>query len=245
MMDCKRALVETGGDLDAALKLLREWGMAAAGKRAGRETTEGKVLARIENGRGTLVAVGCETEPVSKNEEFLTFIRKVLDAVHERGPAAVDELEPERLELIGKIGENIVVAGSDRFEAQDGDVLSVYIHPPAEKIGVLVRAKSTPELARLVAMHVAFANPRFATRDEVPEDEVDAERQILERLPDLQEKPEGIRAQIVEGRLAKGFFADAVLADQAWIHNPDMSVGQALAEHDAEVRDFVRYNVGG
>jgi elongation factor Ts len=244
MMDCKRALVETGGDLEKALKLLREWGMAAAGKRAGRETTEGRVLARVDTNRGTLVAIGCETEPVSKNEEFLAFARKLLDGVHDHGPAAMDELESERLELIGRIGENIVVSGGERIEAQDGDVLSAYIHPPAEKIGVLVRVKSTPELAKLVAMHVAFANPRFVRRDEVPEDEISAEREILEKLPDLADKPEHIRAQIIEGRLAKGFFADAVLADQAWIHDPDLSVGQALAEHGAEVRDFVRYNVG-
>jgi elongation factor Ts len=244
MMECKRALVEADGDLDEARRILRERGLAAAGKRAGRETTEGKVLARVETDRGTLIAIGCETEPVSKNEEFLAFARKVLEAVHDRGPAAVDELEPARLELVGKIGENIVVSGSERFEAQNGDVLSAYVHPPAEKIGVLVRAKSTPELARLIAMHVAFANPRFASRDEVPEDEIAAERQILEKLPDVAGKPDHIRAQIIEGRLAKGFFADAVLADQAWIHDPNLSVGQALAEHGAEVRDFVRYNVG-
>jgi elongation factor Ts len=244
MMECKRALVEADGDLEEARRILRERGLAAAGKRAGRETTEGKVLARVETNRGTLVAIGCETEPVSKNEEFLAFAREVLDVVHDRGTAAVDELEPERLELIGRIGENIVVTGSERFEAENGEVLSAYVHPPAEKIGVLVKAKATPELAKLVAMHIAFANPRFATGDEVPEDEIAAERQILEKLPDLAGKPDHIRAQIIEGRLAKGFFADAVLADQAWVHNPDMSVGQALAEHGAEVREFVRYNVG-
>jgi elongation factor Ts len=244
MMECKRALVEAEGDLEEARRILRERGLAAAGKRAGRETTEGKVLARVETNRGTLIAIGCETEPVSKNEEFLAFARKVLAAAHDRGSAAVDELEPERLDLIGKIGENIVVTGSERFEAENGEVLSAYVHPPAEKIGVLVKAKAAPELAKLVAMHIAFANPRFATRDEVPEDEIAAERQILEKLPDLAGKPDHIRAQIIEGRLAKGFFADAVLADQAWVHNPDMSVGQALAEHGAEVREFVRYNVG-
>jgi elongation factor Ts len=244
MMECKRALVEADGDLEEARRILRERGLAAAGKRAGRETTEGKVLARVETNRGTLIAIGCETEPVSKNEEFLAYARKVLDAVHERGPAAADELDAERLDLIGKIGENIVVGGGERFEAENGEILSAYVHPPAEKIGVLVRAKSTPELAKLVAMHIAFANPRFATRDEVPEDEIAAERQILERLPDLADKPDHIRTQIVEGRLAKGFFAEAVLADQAWIHDPDMSVGRALAEHGAELREFVRYNVG-
>jgi elongation factor Ts len=244
MMECKRALVEADGDLEEARRILRERGLAAAGKRAGRETTEGKVLARVETNRGTLIAIGCETEPVSKNEEFLAYARKVLEGVHERGPAAVEELDSERLDLIGKIGENIVVSGSERFEAQNGEILSAYVHPPAEKIGVLVRAKSTPELGKLVAMHIAFANPRFATRDEVPEDEIAAEREILEKLPDLADKPDHIRTQMVEGRLSKGFFAEAVLADQAWIHDPDLSVGQALAEHGAELREFVRYNVG-
>jgi elongation factor Ts len=244
MMECKRALVQADGDIEEARRILRERGLAAAGKRAGRETTEGKVVARVEREVGTLIAVGCETEPVSKNEEFLAFARRLVDAVHDGGPASVDELDSERLELIGRIGENIVVIGSARLEADDGEVLAAYVHPPAEKIGVLVRAKSTPELARLVAMHIAFANPRFAVREEVPEDEIAAEQQILEKLPDLAGKPDHIRGQIVEGRLAKGFFADAVLADQAWIHDPDLSVGKALAEHGAEVREFVRYNVG-
>ena len=244
MMECKRALVEADGDLEEARRILRERGLAAAGKRAGRETTEGKVLAKIEGNRGTLVAVGCETEPVSKNDEFLGFARKVLDAVHKDGPAAPEELEDERLELIGKIGENIVVTGSERFEAENDEVLSAYIHPPAEKIGVLVRAKATPELARMVAMHISFANPRFLTRDEVPENEVVEERAIYEKLDEVTSKPEHIRPQIVEGMLAKRFFAENVLLDQPWIHDPSLTVGKAFAEHGAEVRQYVRYNVG-
>ncbi|HEV8269136.1 MAG TPA: translation elongation factor Ts, partial [Thermoanaerobaculia bacterium] len=141
--------------------------------------------------------------------------------------------------------ENIVVVGAKRFEAQDGEVLASYVHPPAQKIGVLVRAQSSPDLARLVAMHIAFANPRFVTREEVPHDEIDAEREILEKLPDLEGKPDDVKAKMIEGRLAKGFFADSVLTDQPWIHNPDQTVGQALAEHGAEVRDFVRYALAG
>jgi elongation factor Ts len=244
MMECKRALVESDGDLEEARRILRERGLAAAGKRAGRETTEGKVLASIDRNVGTIVAVGCETEPVSKNDEFLAFARQVLDAVHENGASAAEELDDERLELIGKIGENIVVVGATRFEAGDDEVLSAYIHPPAEKIGVLVRAKATPELARLVAMHISFANPGFLTRDEVPESEVAEERAIYEKLDDVASKPENIRSQIVDGMLAKRFFAENVLLDQAWIHDPSLTVGKALAEHGAEVREFVRYNVG-
>jgi elongation factor Ts len=245
MMECKRALVESDGDLEEARRILRERGLAAAGKRAGRETTEGKVLARIDGNVGTIVAVGCETEPVSKNDEFLAFARQALDAVHDIGPGAAEELDDERLELIGRIGENIVVAGAARFEAADDEVLSAYIHPPAEKIGVLVRAKATPELARLVAMHISFANPRFLARDEVPENEVAEERAIYEKLDDVAAKPEHIRSQIVEGMLGKRYFAEHVLLDQEWIHDSSLSLGKALAEHGAEVREFVRFNVGG
>jgi elongation factor Ts len=245
MMDAKRALVEAEGDLDKAAQLLREKGMAAAAKRAGRQVSEGRVLARIDDVHGAIVAVGSETEPVSKNDEFLGFADRVMDAVEKDGPDAVGELEGERVELVSRIGENIEIVGAARFEAENGEVLASYIHPPAQKIGVLVRAQGSPDLARLVAMHIAFANPRFVSRNEVPADEIEAERGILETLPDLEGKPDDVRAKIVEGRLAKGFFADSVLDDQPWIHNPDQTVGQALAEHGAEVRDFVRFALAG
>jgi elongation factor Ts len=243
-MECKRALVEAKGDLDEAERLIRERGLAAARKRAGKTTPEGRVLARIDNGRGAIVAVGSETEPVSANDEFLGFAERVMAAVEDRGPEAVKKLEQERVDLIARIGENIEVVGAARLEAENEEVLAAYVHPPAQKIGVLVRAQATPELARLVAMHISFASPRFITRTEVPADEVEAERAILEKLPDLEGKPDDVRSKIVEGRLAKGFFADAVLEDQAWIHDPERTVGEALAEHDAEVRDFVRYALG-
>ena len=174
MMDAKRALVETAGDLDKAAKLLREKGLAAAAKRAGRSVTEGRVIARIENTHGAIVAVGSETEPVSKNDEFLGFAEKVIDAVEKEGPDAVEGLESERVDLVARIGENIEVVGASRFEANENEVLASYVHPPAQKIGVLVRAQGSPDLARLVAMHIAFANPRFVTREEVPEDEIAA-----------------------------------------------------------------------
>ena len=241
MMECKRALVEANGDLDEAQRLLRERGIASAGKRAGRETTEGKVLARIDDGRGAIVAVGCETEPVSKNEEFLEFARRVLELVESEGPDAAAQLEQERVELVGRIGENIELRGAARLEATDGEVISSYVHPPAEKIGVLVRMNGTPELARLLAMHISFANPRYAARDEVPEADVENERAIYEKLPEVSSKPEEVRPKIVEGMLTKRFYAESVLADQAWIHDPSRTVGQALAEHGAEVREFVRY----
>ena len=242
MMECKRALVETGGNVEEAQRLLREKGMASAGKRAGRETTEGKVLAEVEDHRGAMVAVGCETEPVSKNEDFLHYAQRVLDVVSEQGPDAVAELEEERLVLVARIGENIAVRGAARMESVNGEVLEAYVHPPAEKIGVLIRlAGGDRELARMLAQHISFANPQYATRDEVPDDAIAGERAIYEKLPDVVSKPEQVRPKIVEGMLGKRFFAEVVLADQPWIHETSLTVGKALEERGAEIREFVRF----
>jgi elongation factor Ts len=241
MMDCKRALQDSNGDLDAAKQLLRERGMASASKRAANNTPEGIVLTRIDDSKGTIVAVGSETEPVSKNEEFRTFANRVLDTVEESGPDAVESLEDERKELIGKIGENIIVRGADRFEAGNGESLAAYVHPPANKIGVLVRAEGSPEAARRLAMHIAFAAPRFATRDEVPEDEIANERSVYEKLPEVESKPEQAREKIVEGMLGKRFFGETVLAEQAWIHEPKKTVAQALEEEGVKLLEFERY----
>ena len=244
MMECKRALVETGGNVEEAQRLLREKGMASAGKRAGRETTEGKVLAEVEDHRGAMVAVGCETEPVSKNEDFLHYAQRVLDVVSEQGPDAVAELEEERLVLVARIGENIAVRGAARMESVNGEVLEAYVHPPAEKIGVLIRlAGGDRELARMLAQHISFANPQYASRDEVPDDAIAGERAIYEKLPDVVSKPEQVRPKIVEGMLGKRFFAEVVLADQPWIHETSLTVGKALEERGAEIREFVRFAV--
>src|SRR5712692_1375588 len=233
MMDCKRALEETGGDLEVARKLLRERGMAEAGKRAGRETTEGIVLATIGGNVGAMVAVGCETEPVARNEEFLRFAERALEAVEAGGADVVAELEEERTELVGRIGENVAVHGAVR--------LAEYVHPPANKIGVLVKYRGgSPTAARQLAMHISFARPRYATRGQVPESDVEAEREILAKQPDVQDKPEQVREKIVAGRLDK-WYAEAVLEDQPWIHDPDTTVGAALAETGLEVLEFERF----
>jgi elongation factor Ts len=242
MMECKRALVETDGNVEEAQRLLRERGMATAGKRAGHETTEGKVLADVEDHRGAMVAVGCETEPVSNNEDFLRYARRVLDVVSERGPDAVADLEEERVALVARIRENIAVRGAARMESVNGEVLEAYVHRPAEKIGVLIRlAGRDRDLARMVAQHISFANPQYASRDEVPDDAIAGERAIYEKLPDVVSKPEQVRPKIVEGMLGKRFFAEVVLADQPWIHETSLTVGKALEERGAEIREFVRF----
>lgn len=246
MMDAKRALVETNGDLEAARRLLREQGMATAAKRAERTTSEGEVLVTISGHTGTLVAVGCETEPVSKNEEFLGFAERVLEAVEAGGPEAVDALEQERKELIGKLGENILVVGAVRMEAGEGESLAEYVHPPANKIGVLVKITGeNPAAARRLAMHISFAAPRYLTREDVPEEDVTAEREIYEKLPDVTSKPENVGPKIVEGMLQKRFFAETVLADQVWIHDTAKTVAQALAEEGVDVAAFERFALAG
>jgi elongation factor Ts len=242
MMAAKRALEETGGDVEAAQRLLREQGMAAAGKKAGRATTEGEVLATVSGIAGAIVAVGCETEPVSKNEEFLSFAEAALEAVESDGAGALGGLEERRLELIAKLGENVELVGGSRFEAGEGELLAEYVHPPANKIGVLVRVKgSDATAARRLAMHISFAAPRYRSVDEVPAEELANERSIYENQADVQSKPEEVRAKIVEGRLRKEFLSGVALSEQSWIHDPSLTAGKALEEAGLEVLEFVRY----
>ena len=249
MMDCKRALQEANGDIDAAVRLLREKGMATAAKRAERETPEGKVGYRIADDarRGTMVAVGCETEPVSNNDEFLAFAERVLDAVEADGPGAEARLEEERATLSGKLGENIVVAGAARFEAVDGGRIGAYAHPPRNKIGVLLQLRGgSDELARKLAMHIAAnRDARWITREDVPEDVVTSERGIYTSSDEVQSKPEQAREKIVDGMMNKRFFGANVLVDQEWIHDSSKKVGQALADEGAEVLEFERFELRG
>ena len=248
MMNCKRALEETNGDMEAAVVLLREKGLAQAAKRAGRETTEGKVGYRLaaDGSKGTMVAIGCETEPVSANDEFMAYAKKVLEAVESGGIDAAAELDAERTELTAKLGENIVVAGAARFEAVDGALVAAYAHPPANKLGVLLQLRGgDAELGRKIAMHIAASGPQWITREDVPAEAVAAEREIYRNSDEVQSKPEQAREKIVEGMLNKRFFGANVLADQEWIHDSSKTVGQALQESGAEVLEFERFALAG
>jgi elongation factor Ts len=246
MMDCKRALEDAGGDIEAARVLLRERGMASAAKRAGRETTEGLVGYRIFEKHGTMVAVGCETEPVSNNDEFQAFAEKVLNAVDADGVDAVDGFEEERQELIAKLGENIVIPRPARFEAVEDGVIEGYVHKPANKLGVLVQLRGgNTELARKVAMHIAASAPQFVGRDDVPEETVTSEREIYTNSDEVLSKPEQAREKIVDGMLNKRFFAAQVLNEQPWIHDTTKTVGQMLADEGAEVLEFERFALAG
>ena len=243
MMDCKRALVDTGGDVDEAVKVIREKGLAQAAKKAGRETTEGKVVYDLSSESvAAMVAVGCETEPVSNNEEFMVFAQRVLDVVERHGPEAAEELEEERAELVAKLGENIVVRDAVRYQGEDGDVLSAYVHPPANKLGVLVHARGDGDQAYRLAMHIAASRPLYARRTDVPEAEISAEREILSKQPDVKEKPEQVREKIVEGRINK-WLKEIVLDEQMWIHDTSRRVGDVLGESGLEVVEFSRLAV--
>ena len=158
----------------------------------------------------------------------------------DHGPNAVDSLEEERVELVARLGENIAVVGAARYEGAEHEILTAYVHPPANKLGVLVHAKGAPDLAYKVAMHIAAAAPVYVTRDAVPHAEVDAERDILSKQDDVLDKPEQIREKIVEGRLDK-WFEGHVLAEQAWIHDTDRRVGDVLAEAGLEIVEFARF----
>lgn len=248
MMDCKRALQETNGDMEAAVRVLREKGMAGAAKRSDRDTPEGKVGYRLadDGKRGTMVAVGCETDPVSNNDEFLAYAKKVLEAVEADGPGAEAELEEERVLLAGKLGENIVVTGTARFEAVNGALIAAYAHPPRNKIGVLLQQRGgSDELARKLAMHIAAMKPSWIGREDVPEETVTQEREIYASSDEVQSKPEQAREKIVEGMLNKRFYGSQVLVDQDWIHDSSRRVGDALKDEGAEVLEFERFELAG
>jgi elongation factor Ts len=218
--------------------------MASAAKRADRETSEGRVSVRIDAGTGAIAAVGCETEPVSNNDDFKAFVEKVLDTVFDGGDPS--SLEPERVELAAKLGENIQVVGTKRMQPSAGEVLSSYIHPPG-KVGALVQTKGgDPEAARSLALHLAFARPTYTSRDEVPQTLVDAEREILSNSEDVLSKPENVREKIVEGQLNKKFYGEAVLHDQTWYRADEStsSVAKYLEERGIELVDYAWYAVG-
>jgi elongation factor Ts len=248
MMDCKRALQETNGDMEAATVLLREKGMAQVAKRADRATNEGKVGYRLaEDGtKGTMVAVGCETEPVSGNEEFLAYAKRVLEVVEAKGVGAETELEEERVALSAKLGENIVVVGGARFEAVNGAKIHAYAHPPANKFGSLLQMRGgDDDLGRKVAMHIVSMRPRFIGREDVPDELVASEREIFANSDEVQSKPEQAREKIVEGMLNKRFFGTNVLVDQEWIYDSSRTVGQTLKEAGAEVLEFELFALAG
>ena len=256
MMDCKKVLTETDGDLEKATELLRERGIAKAAKKSGRVAAEGIVEAYIsEDGQvGAIVEVNSETDFVGKNEEFRTFVMNVAKQVVEKNPADVESLlaqdsieEPGKTVqevLVGKIatiGENLNIRRFARF-ASEG-LVEKYIHGDG-KIAVLINMKKgSKEVAKDVCMQIAAARPEYLNEESVPAERIEKEKEILKIQTMNEGKPEAIAEKIVEGRIGK-FFSEICLLDQQFVKNPDIKVSQLLKEKDAEVVEFARFEKG-
>ena len=255
MMDCKKVLTETDGDLEKAAELLRERGIAKAAKKSGRVASEGIVEAYIaEDGKvGAAVEVNSETDFVAKNEEFKTFVMDVAKQIVENNPATVEELlaQPSLtvegktvnevlIDKIATIGENMTIRRFARFETTDG-LVEKYIHGDG-KIAVLVNmTKADKELAKDVCMQIAAVKPEFISRENVPAERVEKEREILKAQTMNEGKPEAIAEKIVMGRINK-FYEEICLVDQAFVKDPSMKVSQVLK--DATVVEFARFEKG-
>lgn len=249
MMECKKALTECGGDIDAAAEHMRKTGLAKADKKAGRVAAEGLVAVAIDGGKGVIVEVNSETDFVSKGDEFKAFSQGVADTALAAAPADVDALlaadmngatvEDARKAMIAKLGENMSVR---RFQAIEGGLVASYLH--GARIGVLVGMNGGDEaLARDVAMHIAASNPICVSVDDIPQATLDKEREIVTAQAADSGKPENIIEKMVEGRMKK-FVNEVTLVGQPFVKDPDTSVGKLLNAAGAEVTAYVRFEVG-
>ena len=256
MMDCKKVLTETDGDMEKAIELLRERGIAKAAKKSGRVAAEGLVEAYIsEDGKtGAVVEVNAETDFVAKNEEFKIFVTNVAKQIVEKNPKDVEALlAQESIEesgktvqdvLVGKIatiGENMNIRRFARFESED--LVEKYIHGDG-KIAVLVNMKKgNKEIAKDICMQIAAARPEYVRKEEVPQERVSKEMEILKAQTMNEGKPEAIAEKIVQGRIGK-FYEEICLVDQAFVKDPNKKVNQLLSEKAAEVVEFARFEKG-
>lgn len=263
MMDCKKALAETDGDMQQAIEYLRKKGAATAEKRADRSADEGVVMTDIENGSGFILEVNCETDFVARSDDFLAFAKRTLDVVKNEKPQDVDallklqsdglSLEDHLKETIGKIGEKIEVS---RFAAfQTDGVLIDYIHPGA-KLGVMLEIEGPSDnddvakLGKDLAMQIAAMNPVAIDRESVSQDVRDKELEIYRQQALEQGKPENIVDKIAEGRLNK-YFQEFTLMEQTFLRDTTKTVKEQVdevaknADTDLKVARFERFQVGG
>jgi len=252
MMECKKALVETDGDIDAAAELMRKSGAAKADKKAGRVAADGAIKVMVsEDGKSAVILeINSETDFVAKDDNFQAFADQVLATIAGQQPDSVEALsslqmssgqsvEEARQALIAKVGENIQVR---RFEqiATDGAFAS-YLH--GARIGVIVDSTAAADLARDIAMHVAAVNPQFVDQDAIPAEFVEKEKSILIAQAESSGKPAEIIEKMIQGRLNK-FLAEVTLLGQPFVKDPDQKVSKLLADANAKVNRFIRYEVG-
>ncbi|MBK1720922.1 translation elongation factor Ts [Thiocystis violacea] len=256
MMECKKALVEANGDIEAAIEAMRKSGQAKAAKKSGRTAAEGVVMIKISDDakHGVMVEINCETDFVAKDANFEAFAESVADTALSAGVQDVEALsssalasdpsmtvETAREALVAKIGENVQVRRLMRFDGAEGNLYS-YRH--GVKIGVVVELAGGDEaLGRDIAMHVAASNPICVSADQVPADTLVKEREIFKAQALESGKPEAIMDKIVEGRVRK-YLEEVTLLGQAFVKDPDQSVEKLLKQAGAQVKRFARVEVG-
>jgi len=253
MMDCKKALSETDGDLEKAVEYLRKAGQAKADKKASRVAAEGKILisADTENNQHTILEINCETDFVAKDEKFNKFSDSVLRALTRNSISSVEELsgieengstiDDERKKLIAEIGENISIR---RFSFLNSDnTVGSYIH--MGRIGVIVEVEGSQDedLAKDLAMHIAANNPLYKDQIDVPADELEKEKEILKAQALAEGKPEDIIEKMIQGRLNK-YLEQITLYGQPFVKDPDIKVSKLLENAGASIKGFIRYELG-
>lgn len=256
MMDCKKALEETDGDFEAAVDLLRKKGQKVAAKRAEKEADEGLIVTQLSEDErtGAIVEVNCETDFVARNDDFQSFAENIGTIVLEEQPEDIDALleldyngetvEKELGAITGRIGEKIAIRRFDVLTSEDGQIVS-YVHP-GSKLGVLVEISGdgdVDEAGRDVAMQIAALDPIGVSRDDVPEDVVEREREIAKDAAINEGKPEHVIDNIVNGKVER-FFEDNVLLEQAFVKDSSKSVQERIDEADIDVKRFTRYALG-
>jgi len=257
MMDCKKVLTEADGDMERAIELLRERGIAKAAKKSDRIAAEGLVLGYVSEDKkvGAVVEVNSETDFVAQNEEFKNFVQVIAEQVAIKNPRDVEDLlEQESIKEVGKkvsevlidkvakIGEKLSIRRFTRFETTDG-LIEKYIHGDG-KIAVLLNIKGGNEtLAKDICMQIAAAKPEYLNREAVPQERLDKEMEILKAQAMNEGKPEAIAEKIVLGRVGK-FYSEICLVEQEFVKNPDTKVEELLKSNNAEVIEFARLEKG-
>ncbi|WP_210618287.1 translation elongation factor Ts [Mammaliicoccus lentus] len=255
MMDCKKALTETDGDIDKAVDFLREKGIAKAAKKADRVAAEGTTYVASKGNEAVILELNSETDFVARNEGFQNLVKEMADHILEVKPADVDELNASKLangqtveekmnEAISTIGEKLTLRRFTIKTKTDSDAFGEYLHMGG-RIGVLtlVEGSTNAEAAKDVAMHIAALNPKFVSRDQVSEEELEHEKEILKQQALNEGKPENIVEKMVEGRMRK-YLEEICAVDQAFVKNPDQTVAEFLKTDGGVLVDFVRYEVG-
>ncbi|GAA0856017.1 translation elongation factor Ts [Aliiglaciecola litoralis] len=249
MLDCKKALVETDGDIELAIENMRKSGQAKAAKKAGRIAAEGIIITKVSNGVATMMEINSETDFVARDEGFLAFANKLIDVAAANKINDMETLNSAQIDgvsvadardtLVAKIGENI---SPRRVLTVEGDNLGAYVH--GGRIGVVaILNGGDEELAKDVAMHVAAASPQFVKPDDVPAEVVAKEKEIQLEIAVQSGKPADIAEKMVSGRMKK-FTGEISLTGQPFVKDPSMSVGDLLKSKGADVVNFVRFEVG-